>query len=167
MNNQTYNRIYNGIYNIVVDSLRQAAKEYHQKILGNVVQNIYNSPVSPYYDRTEGFLKSVSQGFNLKIDANGNFEIQLVDDKFIKASNGKKRKFGHHKSFPWDEPYPSNEEVRENLFEWLDEGFTILGKKHHSGYYFDVAEEEFWNRFKELFEGKLTRFLQEIAKKGG
>ena len=52
--------------------------------------------------------------------------------------NGKKRKFGHHKSFPWGNPYPDNDDVRENLYTWLNEGFTILGKKYHKGFNFDI-----------------------------
>lgn len=167
MNSQLYEKIQSGIYNIMEESLKQAAREYHRNLVGNIVQNIYNAPNSPYYDRTQNFLKSISQGFNLVIDASGEFEIQFADDRYIKAFNGKKGKFGHHKSFPWDDPYPTNSEVRENLFDWLNDGFTILGKRGHPGYHFDIPEEEFWGRFEELFKTKLVTFLREISKRGG
>lgn len=167
MNNQLKEKIRAGIYNILQDSLRQAAKEYHQELLGNIVHSIYDAPASPYYDRNQGFLKSVSQGFDLTIDANGDFELHFTDDKLIKASNGAKRKFGHHKSFPWNDPYPSNAEVRESLFDWLNEGFTILGKRFHEGYNFDIPEEEFWDRFIGLSIERINNFLLEITKRGG
>lgn len=167
INTQLKEKIRFGLINIAKDSLRQAAKEYHQNLVGNIIYNIYNSPTSPYYTRTEGFLKSISQGFDLIIDADGGFELHLEDDRLLKASNGSRGQFGHHKSFPWDEPYPSNEEVKENLFDWLNDGFTILGKKTHPGYDFDIPEEEFWNKFIELFDEKAEHFILEVFKRGG
>ena len=153
----------NMMANILRDCLEQAAKEYHQKLLGNIYYSIYNAPSSPYYDRTKGFLKSISHGFDFNIDANGDFTLSFSDESLIKARIGKKGKFGHHKSFPWNEPYPDNMTVKENLFDWLNEGFTILGKRYHDGYNFDVDESEFWDRFIELSINK----IEETLKRGG
>ncbi len=144
-------------YQIVLSCLKKALEktfyEFSKKLQESISTNIYQKPKSLYYDRTGEFLQSVKEPI-LDIKSNGTFTFDFYDTDVIKSKNGTKGKFGHHKSFPWKAPYPSNEEVKDNLYSWLDEGFTILGHMYHEGFNFDVGTafekgSPFYERFVE------------------
>lgn len=123
------------VINAIATAFTKAIEDASLEMTANVEEKIYGSKPTRYYDRTSDFLKSVA---NPKIKIVGEeFEAYLYNKDFIRSRNGAKGKFGHHKSFPWSEPYPSNEYVKENLFDWLNDGFTILGKRRHLGFDFD------------------------------
>ena len=145
-------------------ALKQTIDEFSQNIRKNVLSNVYGTPEKKYYKRTGDFLRAVSSP-SLNINGAGDFYIEWYDTDKIKSKNGVATRskfgnyymltFGAHRSWPWDNPKPSDSEVRENLYDWLNDGFTILGKRYHSGYNFDIDTEfspgkDFYNRFIEL-----------------
>lgn len=150
-------------------ALNQAVEEFAEIIASNVHASIYQQPASRYYVRSGNFYDAVSHPV-IHMNSRGSGSIEWYDKSRIKSRNGVAKKsrfgnyymltFGQHRSWPWDEPNPSDAEVKENLYDWLNEGFTILGKKIHRGYYFDIDTDfkpgtELYERFLEIATGEI------------
>lgn len=161
------------IYRCLKEALKETVDEFSQNIKRNVSSNIYGTPEKKYYKRTGDFLRAVSSP-SLNINSSGDFYIDWYDENKIKSRNGvaaRSKKgnyymltFGAHRSWPWDSPDPSDSEVKENIYDWLNDGFTILGKRYHPGFNFDVDTEfspgtDFYNRFIELSVQKIRGII--------
>ena len=125
--------IMNLAYDVMEEAFDKVMKDIGKNVYARVESNIYGTPESSHYDRIGDFKRAI---------ANFNYDPKELewDDFFynqakIRSLNGKKGMFGHHKSFPWNEPYPDNETVKEYLPLWLNNGWKIF-KNRHRGYKF-------------------------------
>ena len=151
-------------------AFRKTIEEFSEIISGNVRAKIYSRPARKYYVRTGNFLEATS---NPIIEKRGNkYYYDFLDERRIKSRNGIGKlsrfgnyymlTFGQHRSWPWDEPDPSDAEVKENLYDWLNDGFTILGKKYHGGFNFDVNTD--FVQGTPLYDRFLENAIMEIKK---
>lgn len=142
---------------IIEESFEEAVKEYSEKLANNVWQKIYSQGPYQYYEpRTGEFFLSVYNPDIQIINHKATFDLYNTD--YIHAANGNLStgwQFGRHRSFPWNKPHPSDKVVRENLFDWLNEGFTILGKKEHPGFHFFNKNENFEEEIRKIMKKKV------------
>ena len=130
MSNEDVKKIMECMDNSFITTIESIKKE----IIRNVNGSIYNIEPSSRYDRTGQFVNAIANS-KYSIDNNWNWYGLFYNKSYVRSSNGASNKFGHHKSFPWDEPDPDNDTVKTMLPLWLSGGFQIF-KKYHEGYHF-------------------------------
>lgn len=147
---------------IIEESFREAIKEYSDILAGSVYNTIYRTHQSGWYDRTGDFFLSVSNPY-FEI-GNDTIAFDVYNTDYIHARNGTLGKLGHHRSFPWSRPHPSDKVVRENLFDWLNNGFTILGKKRHPGFHFFNNNMDLTQRLTKMIAQKMYQKIKEVTR---
>lgn len=131
-------------------AFERAVKKISEERAKDIYNAIYRTPnKSGRYERTGGFLNSIRYPV---LEDDGDDLIAMQNFSLIKPHNGRRKRniyggwtmitFGHYRSWPWDSPYPSDAEVRENLYDWLNDGFTIFKKVSHPGFDFDEDYED-------------------------
>lgn len=150
---------------IIEESFEEAVKEYSEILAGSVYHQIYSNGPYNWYDRTGEFFLAVSNPYIEIINHKASFD--LYNTNFINSRNADTSfgwKFGHHRSFPWERPHPSDKVVRKNLFDWLNEGFTILGKKWHPGFHFFNKSADIEKRIREIMKKKILEKVKKEVK---
>jgi len=156
-------------------------KRESKGIASSIYHDVYGTPEGKYYERTGELYKS----FN-------NFEYEVsqtqlwwnesfYDTTQIHHRNGTRTrtktggwrliKFGHHRSWPWDNPYPSDSEILEELPMYVSWGFHIFKKRYHRPLtnanieMWMIDEGLFGEEIDELAEEELVKCLNEEIKK--
>jgi hypothetical protein len=157
--------------NAFIEVMESFKKHEVKDIVSAINRKIYLSRPSKYYDRTgdlkrafENFKYNISESYDWDTDFYNPGEIHSFDGVMKVSRRGKPymKKLGHHRSWPWTSPSPDDEEVKENLPYWLNDGFTILKKKYHPGYDF-LPDEDFE---KEVFDMLVDLATKKLIKKG-
>lgn len=137
---------------IAQEKAQQIQEEALQIAKDVLVEEIYSQPTSEYYDRTEELLdtpmifnkwkNAYGQGFSLGYDTT----ILSTRYKYRVQDGGKwKTMLGQHMGV-------EGEDVRENVMNWLDEGFTIIGsERFYEGTHFtQIARERIRQRIQQI-----------------
>jgi len=118
---------------IMDESFNEVMEDIRAGVLANVNSKIYGSKESDYYDRIGDFKRAISNFFYNPKDLE--WDDFFYNQIKVRSWRGKPGKFGHHRSFPWDNPNPNDATVKELLPFWLNNGWRVFSRRHR-GYHF-------------------------------
>jgi len=150
------------------EAIDEIASTIAAELTSNIQSEIYNSPPSKYYDRTNEFLHSVIKP-EVKVSNNEVSALIGMDYTKMRPKLTTPDKFNAHMSIDGN-PNWGNTSVSEGLLTWWDSGTnnSVLPSVPATNYWYDVfgdrvGDSPNYKKLDDLIEKVVTKHLKKFG----